>query len=100
MKTNNFTYDELHRHFEWKIPEFYNIGFDVSEKWAIKTPDNPAIVEVLSDGTVQKTSYSKFDSLVNKGANYLSKMGVAQGDRLGILLPQTLDCAIAHVIAF
>ena len=100
MKKNSSTYEELYSDFKWKIPEFYNIGYDVSEKWALKTPDNPAIIEVFPDGNLKETSYFEFDSLVNRGANYLNKMGVKKGDRIGVLLPQSLECAISHVIAF
>ena len=32
------------------LPTHYNIGYDASEKWAIKTPHNPAIIEVFPDG--------------------------------------------------
>ena len=28
------TYDEVCNNFRWDIPEFYNIGVDVCDKWA------------------------------------------------------------------
>ena len=33
------TYDELVARFRWDIPEFYNIGQDVCDRWAEKEPD-------------------------------------------------------------
>ena len=85
MNKNSSIYQELYRDFKWEIPKHYNIGYDVSEKWAIKTPDNPAIIEVFPDGNLKETSYLEFDTLVNRGANCLSKTGVKKGDRIGLL---------------
>ncbi len=28
------TYDEVCNNFKWEIPEYYNIGVDVCDKWA------------------------------------------------------------------
>ena len=28
------TYDEVYNSFRWKIPEFYNIGVDICDKWS------------------------------------------------------------------
>ena len=28
------TYDEVCHNFKWEIPEYYNIGVDVCDKWA------------------------------------------------------------------
>ena len=28
------TYDEIYHSFQWEIPEFYNIGVDICDKWA------------------------------------------------------------------
>ncbi len=28
------TYEEICANFKWKIPEYYNIGVDVCDKWA------------------------------------------------------------------
>ena len=100
MNKDSSTYQELYRDFKWEIPTHYNIGYDASEKWAIKTPHNPAIIEVFPDGNLKETSYFEFDCLANRGANYLSKMGAKKGDRIGILLPQSLECAISHIVAF
>lgn len=100
MNKDSSTYQELYRDFKWKIPKHYNIGYDACEKWAVKTPANPAIIEVFPDGNLKETSYFEFDTLVNRGANCLSKVGVKKGDRIGILLPQSLECAISHIIAF
>lgn len=34
MLQKKSTYDEVYRSFHWQIPEYYNIGVDVCDKWA------------------------------------------------------------------
>ncbi len=34
MLTPHKSYEEVYGSFRWQIPEFYNIGVDVSDKWA------------------------------------------------------------------
>ena len=33
LKPGN-TYEEVYNSFAWNIPEFYNIGVDICDKWA------------------------------------------------------------------
>ena len=28
------TYDDVYNSFKWQIPEYYNIGVDICDKWA------------------------------------------------------------------
>ena len=34
MLQKRSTYNEVYEGFRWNIPEFYNIGVDVCDKWA------------------------------------------------------------------
>ena len=34
MLKHGKTYEEVYNSFQWKIPEFYNIGVDICDKWA------------------------------------------------------------------
>src|SRR6187200_3368183 len=42
-------YEKLYREFRWAIPERYNIGVDVCDRWAIREPGRTAIVHVRAD---------------------------------------------------
>lgn len=103
--------------FEWDIPEFYNIGVDVCDKWAITDPDKPAIREVGVDGAVREVTFGQLRSLTNRLANALQDHGIEglpetglsetglsevgqAGDRIAVLLPQCLETAISHIAAF
>lgn len=93
-------FDALSRAFRWNIPARYNIGVDVTDKWARKEPQRPAIFEVGSDGAVAPITFGELSDKSNRLANALSARGVKRGDRVGILLPQSYRVAIAHAAIY
>ncbi|KEO56393.1 AMP-binding protein [Thioclava pacifica] len=93
--------------FRWDIPEAYNIGVDVCDKWAAAEPERLALIEVDEDGygAIRETSFTELRAASNRFANVLTAMGVGgngkdAGDRVAILLPQRRETAIAHIAAF
>ncbi|MTH99286.1 AMP-dependent synthetase [Roseibium sp. RKSG952] len=92
-------YDELVRAFKWTIPDRFNIGTAISDAWAAREPDREALVYVNEDGTVTRFSYGELSRLSNQLANLLRDRGVHAGDRIGVLLPQRPETAIAHIAA-
>ena len=93
-------FDELTRAFRWKIPQRYNIGVDVTDKWARVAPDRPAILEVLPHGAVRTVTFGQLSEQSNRLANALREKGIARGDRVGILLPQSAAVTIAHAAIY
>ncbi|MDD8021998.1 MAG: AMP-dependent synthetase, partial [Paracoccaceae bacterium] len=78
--------------FQWDIPEYYNIGADVCDRWAARDPDRVALIEVAEDGygPVRKTSFAELRAASNRFANVLTGLGlggdgVGAGDRVAIL---------------
>lgn len=92
-------YDRLRAAFRWQIPERFNIADVCCDRWAERNPGAAAIIEVVS-GQLQTTTFSEFQKRANKLANVLVEQGVVRGDRVGILLPQTLDAAVAHMAIY
>ena len=90
------TYDELCRSFSWEIPDRYNIGWDVCDKWAEVEPDRVALILDEENRTV---SFGELRSLSNQLANLFQTYGVKPGDRVGVLLPQQLETAVGHIAA-
>src|SRR3974390_1370956 len=93
-------FDELRRAFRWKIPARYNIGVDVADRWARVEPDRPAIIEATPDLSVRVTTFGELGEQSNRFACALRAQGVARGDRVGILLPQCRQVAIAHAAIY
>ena len=93
-------YDELRRQFRWEIPERYNIGVDVCDRWAAAHPRRIAIIHVHSDGRQDEVSFGWLKDTSDRLANVLHAHGVARGDRVAILLPQMPETAAAHIAVY
>ena len=94
------------RDFAWEIPERYNIGRDVCDRWAEVDPDRLAILEVAESGGSRQVSFGELRRDSNRLAGALASLGLAGGaggrvgDRVGVLLPQRAETAMAHIAAF
>jgi acetyl-CoA synthetase len=93
------SYDEVYRSFHWPIPEYYNIGADVCDKWADERYRLALIYEDES-GRTEKYTFWDIKRLSNRLANALRAQGITRGDRVAILLPQCPETAIAHIAVY
>jgi acetyl-CoA synthetase len=93
------TYKKVYNAFQWAIPEFYNIGVDICDKWAPQR-NRLALIYENEKGSVEKYTFRDFKRLSNQLANGLKANGFVRRDRLGILLPQCPETAICHIAAY
>ena len=92
---NMLDYEETYRNFKLEVPEHYNFGFDVVDRWA-EDRTKLALVSVEPDG--QNAQYHSFWDLKmesNRFANILKDLGVNKGDRVFIMLPRIPQWYIA-----
>ena len=99
MLQESQSYEALRSRFRWAVPEFYNIGVDICDKWA-PDPGRLALIHEKRDGTVARYTFADMRRLSNRAANAFWSRGVRTGDRVGILLAQEPETAIAHVAAY
>lgn len=93
-------YDALVSGFAWDIPERFNIGVDVCDRWAGIEPGRAAIHDVSSSGAVTTTTFGGLREASNRLAHALVGLGLRPGDRIGVLLPQSAAVVIAHAAAY
>jgi acetyl-CoA synthetase len=93
------SYEAIRRQFRWEIPAFYNVGVDLCDKWAAHT-SRLALIHEHRDGTVTHYTFADLKRQSNQAANLLVARGVQPGDRVGILLPQEPETAIAHLATY
>jgi len=89
-------YQTLCDTFQWKVPDHYNIGVDICDKWAHQ-PDRLALIYEDGAGLTRRYSFLDLKRRSNRLANGLKAMGIGVGDRVGILLPQRPETAISHI---
>jgi acetyl-CoA synthetase len=92
-------YAALVGEFRWRIPARYNIGVDVCDRWAAAEPGRVALYDVRAGG-VDEISYGWLRETSNRLANTLAARGIAPGDRVAILLPQSPVVAAAHIAIY
>jgi len=99
MLTPGPDYEAVCRSFRWRIPDIYNIGVDISDRHA-GDPDRVALIYETAEGRITRFTFRQISRLSNRLANALTAQGIARGDRVGILLPQCPETAIAHVAVY
>ncbi len=92
-------YAEVYHAFQWNIPECFNIGIDICDKWASQR-NRLALIYENEKGRVENYTFRDLKRLSNQLANGLKACGIMQGDRLGILLPQCPETALSHISAY
>ncbi|MCF8477112.1 MAG: acyl-CoA synthetase [Pseudolabrys sp.] len=93
-------FDTLYRQFRWKLPARYNIAVDCCDKWADAEPGRLAILHVHPDGRGDRLTFGWLRETSNRLANVLRANGVARGDRVAIMLPQSPEVAAAHMAIY
>ncbi len=96
MLTACRSYEEACRTFRWKIPERYNLAFDVCDRQTMAGADGhrTALIVEASDGSVERHTFHMLRLLSNRLANGLAALGVAPGDRVAMVLPAGLEAAV------
>ncbi len=97
------SYQEVQAQFRWRVPARDNIGRDVCDKWAGEA-DRLALIHKTASGPrgarVERYSFRELKRLSNQLANGLAARGLSRGDRVGILLSQGPETAIAHIATY
>ena len=96
QKLNNF--EELCLSFKWNIPEFYNIASDTVDQDNYK--NRIALINFLQDGKIEEWSFVDIKRYANKLANVFDHFHLEANARVGIILGQCPETAIAHMACF
>ena len=93
-------WDSLRAGFRWPRLRRFNIAEACCDVWARAAPDRLALRYLRPDGEVRDYSYGQLARASRRFANALAARGVARGDRVAVLLPQTPEAALAHFAAY
>jgi len=93
-------YDIMYKEFRWKVPEYYNFGFDVIDQWA---EDRTKLALISIDRTGKRDRYHTFFDLKmqsNQFANVLRNLGIKKGDRVLVILQSIPEWYISLIGMF
>ncbi len=94
------TYTEVYDSFNWKVPEFLNMGVEVCDKHAIRAPEQIALIVASPEENPVNYTFASVRTLSNRLANTLMAAGLGRGERIAILLPQSVETAVSHIAAW
>jgi len=80
-------YEAAHQAFQWDVPDTFNFGTDVVDKWADE-PDKLALIWCDAGGHEERLTYADVARLSNQVANLLRAQGVQKGERVIVMLPR------------
>src|SRR5262245_20633385 len=93
------SYHDVYRRFRWTVPSAYNIAVDACDRHA---GDRSRVAMVYEDdaGSVSEHTFAEFRARSNQLARVFAGLGIERGDRVGIVLPQRPETAVAHLAAY
>jgi acetyl-CoA synthetase len=98
MLLRSINYDDLYSNFRWDIPQFYNIASDTIDR--DEYSHRTALINFLNDGNLENWSFLDIRRSANKLANAFDGLNVPCDARVGIVLGQCPETAIAHMACF
>jgi len=98
----NDQYDALFSSFTWLVPSQFNIAQVCCHRWGESTADARRIAIYYEDETGHREvwTYARLAEAVNQFANGLTRMGVAPGDRVAVVLGQRPETVVAQMAIF
>jgi acyl-coenzyme A synthetase/AMP-(fatty) acid ligase len=94
---NMTDYEKTRREFRLDVPEYFNFGFDVVDKWA---EDRTKLALMISDElgeNIDKYTFYEISRMSNKFANVLRELGIKRGDRVLVMIPWMPQWYIAMI---
>ncbi|MGE5503406.1 MAG: AMP-binding protein, partial [Actinomycetota bacterium] len=95
------SYEEACRTFRWRIPERYNLAFDVCDRQTMAGADGhrTALIVEGPDGGAERYTFHVLRLLANRLANVLADHGLRPGDRVAMMLDAGVEAAVAVLAA-
>ncbi|PQA76166.1 acyl-CoA synthetase [Rhodoferax sp. TS-BS-61-7] len=92
-------YAALHGSFGWQVPQHFNMAQACSQRWAEQSDAIKRVaVRAYSTGAESTFhTYLELQAQANRLSNALRVLGVQRGDRVGIVLPQRFETAVAYM---
>jgi acetyl-CoA synthetase len=92
------SFQEAYENFEWDIPEQLNLASEVCDRH-LELESQVAILYENEHGETAQCTYGDLKRWSNQWANELVRHGVQKGDRIAVVLSQSIELVVAHLAA-
>ena len=80
------SYEEFCRGLKIKVPDSFNLAYDIIDEYARLEPERKALVWCNDHGEEKTFTFLDLKKWSSKTANYLKSLGVKKGDRVMLIL--------------
>lgn len=91
-------YEQFHAGFDWAVPDHFNFGVDVVDRFASER-DGPALIAENAVGEIREYMFSDIARITDRLGAALRRQGVGKGDFIIVMLPRIPEWQIAMVAA-
>jgi acetyl-CoA synthetase len=97
MLNNPRSYEEACGTFRWRIPDRYNLAFDVCDRHTMGGADGhrSQLIIDAAHGSAERYTFHMLRLLANRLANVLDQSGIAPGERVAVSLRPGIEAAVA-----
>ena len=96
-KTDFDSYEDFLANYKVNIPDDFNFGYDVVDRYATEYPDKEAILWTNDKGEERHITYSALKHLSDQCASFLMSIGIDKGDRVMLILKRRVEWWITMV---
>ena len=92
-------YSQLHQSFRWSVPRYFNMAEVCCGRWAASriASKNIAVHAYSAGAGGTFYTYAALQEQANRLSHVLQDCGVAPGDRVALVLPQSFETAVAYI---
>jgi acyl-coenzyme A synthetase/AMP-(fatty) acid ligase len=94
---NMTDYEKTRKEFELDVPEYFNFGFDVVDRWAEDRTKLALEIAGEMGEKLDKYTFYEIKQLSNRFANVMKERGLKKGDRVLVMLPWLPQWYIAMI---
>ncbi len=80
------SYEDFMANFKINVPERFNFGYDVVDRWAEKQPDKKALLWTNDQGKVIQFTFADIKRESDKTASFFASQGIGRGDMVMLIL--------------
>jgi acetyl-CoA synthetase len=99
ISPNSSDFDQVYAKFRWRVPSHFNIAESICDRHR-NLAGKIALFYENERGDTARTTFGQLRKASNQLANALLGLGIKQGDRVAIVLPQRLETGLAHLAIY
>lgn len=90
-KTEFSSYEDFMTNFKISVPEDFNFGYDVIDRYAAEMPEKEVLLWVNDRGEEKHVTYRAFKNISDQCAAFFQGIGIKKGDRVMLILKRRVE---------